>query len=520
MYSKAKLEIYWSMTKADGVEPGLRLAITSAEIIDWIVSPLQSAADNMFEIYGRTCKISLLRQGAFNQFISAKTTNGKYPDYCDAVFRLINETTGSSIFTGVLPIQNINHNYDSGIIDITLVDALHILIAQSRLRSHAFDEGMESNQWFFLNNGVNDLHTIMSTCLDDLAIGLGQYIIEDSEPLTVAGFQLYVEDMPFDLKPYQEEAVRITEAVSTWDTISDFPPADSSTLQPFVYYDAENDLFHVLMLYAWRYKDLSPAGGNYAYHYAAFYKRAVFNRTNLLLPIYVKQTSLPISFNITVFTLRLTKIIQPLGGIVNQAINDENWIRFSVAPTTAGTTTGGYTYAIGTDPVIDGFKLSVRTPIKFNNFVFKQNSTTYDSILFALLSGNAMHIRATESGLIRITPSVIREGSDIVLGYPLSDEYIINQYRVGALANPETLSRAFSPIKNGDNMGRALMRVFSSILNSLACKLSFSLPETFYEDENIGLFKTVRIDGFDYIITSISYPENGLIQIECVGAWN
>ncbi len=514
MYNNAKLEIYSSLTLNNGDEPDLVLTITSDEIIDWFVSPLQGAADNMFEIYGRTCRISLLRRGAFDAFISQKVINYNYPEYYDASFRLINEKTGEPIFTGALPLQNINHRYDSALMDITLVDALSVLVVQSRKIGHNFDDSILGKQWYFDNGGHNDIHKILHECMKDLAIGIGQYTITDSEPLMISAFPLHIDGLPFDIESYRTRAREVMV-----DVVGGEPPnIDKEVLQPLVKYFPATGQFDFMMIYAWRYKKVF--GMDVPYHYRFFYYRALFNKGNLLLPTGIAYAESSETENYQLFAAGMRSTTQRYDAVVSGAIHDDFWIRFSHAPMNAGITIDNYIYAMGAESIASGYQLLVKTPIKFDSFVFQPSSITYEAILFVILSGNALHVRADEMGRLHITGSIIKAGRDIEPGYPIGDEYIIDQVRIGTFASAETLGNAFSTVENGINMGRALIRVFSSILNSLTCKLSFALPDSFFLDNNIKLFKTVNIDGHDYILTSISYPENGLIQIECVGAWN
>ena len=80
------------------------------------------------------------------------------------------------------------------------------------------------------------------------------------------------------------------------------------------------------------------------------------------------------------------------------------------------------------------------------------------------------------------------------------------------------LTSGLSPLIESQNLEAAIKSAYQDRLSALACRLEFSIPESYYSTLNV--FSIVNIDGQDYIITSISYPENGFIDIECVGEWN
>jgi hypothetical protein len=180
-------------------------------------------------------------------------------------------------------------------------------------------------------------------------------------------------------------------------------------------------------------------------------------------------------------------------------------------------------YKMAIEKVGEQDKLYVSTPLDFNEIEFSDGTKTYETIFNVLLTANILHIRANEIGIKHINYSVlnpnfiIEDGTIIPI---IPDDDIVNQTRDGALIEVNTMSSVLSNAANGNNIANAIKYIYRIAFTAISCKLSFSLPDYYYNDTNIEIFKTIQVDGYNYILTNIGYPKDGLIDIECLGSWN
>jgi hypothetical protein len=117
-----------------------------------------------------------------------------------------------------------------------------------------------------------------------------------------------------------------------------------------------------------------------------------------------------------------------------------------------------------------------------------------------------------------LNPNFIIEDGTIIPEIP--DDDIINQTRDGALLDFNTIASILNNAANGNNIANAIKYIYLIAFTAISCKLSFSLPDYYYNEEYMEIFKTIQIDGYNYILTNIGYPKDGLIEIECLGSWN
>ena len=503
MFENARLDIYESLTLIDGEQPELLFSIEPDDLIDWDVSAKQGAADNISEIYGRTATITLLKEGDFGNLIANKLKNAIYPEYYDAAFQLVDTDSGNAIFTGALRLEDIKHNYDNNSMTITLRDSLDIWITQARKFGYTFSEGNSS--WKIDGEG-NNLQKLMTEPVAQLALNMNQYVND-----AVGSLGMYIQDLQITIEDHNE--------LYGWEL--PFVVGGYTNLwQGFythIYYLSETNSFYVLFLHTWRYGGVN----NWVWRYQM--ERFLFHPENLLQP-YQKQTIMcnPATNHVTYYNLIASLLdIGNTGATLEWAEEQHNYPYLIVNGVHSVTVTvNDNDYKMEIEKVGEQDKLYVSTPLDFNEIEFSYGAKTYETIFNVLLTANILHIRANEIGIKHINYSVLNPNFIIEDGTIIPDDDIVNQTRDGALIEVNTMASALSNAANGDNIANAIKYIYRIAFRAISCKLSFSLPDYYYNDPNIEIFKTIQVDGYNYILTNIGYPKDGLIDIECLGSWN
>ncbi len=501
MFENARLDIYESLTLIDGEQPGLLFSIEPDDLIDWDISAKQGAADNISEIYGRTATITLLKEGDFGNLINNKLINSIYPEYYDAAFQLVDTDSGNAIFTGALRLEDIKHNYDNNSMTITLRDSLDIWITQARKYEYTFSEGDSS--WKIDGEG-NNLQKLMTEPVTQLALNMNQYVND-----AVGSLGMYIQDLQITIEDHNE--------LYSWE-LPYLIGGYTNLWQGFythIYYLSENNSFYVLFLHTWRYGGVN----NWVWRYQM--ERFLFHPENLLQP-YQKQTLIinPM-INAEGFYFAIDSLTAGTGASLAWAEEQPNYPYLIVNGVHSVTITiDDVDYKMEIEKVGEQDKLCVSTPLDFNEIEFSDGAKTYETIFNVLLTANILHIRANEIGIKHINYSVLNPNFIIETGTVIPDDDIVNQTRDGALVEVNTMSSILSSAKNGNNIANAIKYIYLIAFTAISCKLSFSLPDYYYNDPNIEIFKTIQVDGYNYILTNIGYPKDGLIDIECLGAWN
>ena len=504
MFENARLDIYESLTLIDGEQPGLLFSIEPDDLIDWDVSAKQGAADNISEIYGRTATITLLKEGNFNNLINNKLVNSIYPEYYDAAFQLVDTDSGNAIFTGALRLEDIKHNYDSNSMTITLRDSLDIWITQAKKFKYTFSEGNSS--WKIEGEG-NNLQKLMTEPVAQLALNMNQYVND-----AVGSLGMYIQDLQITLEDHNE--------LYGWQ-LPYLIGGYTNLWQGFythIYYLSETDSFYVLFLHTWRWGGVN----NWVWQYQM--ERFLFHPENLLQP-YQKLTfiSKEIINHVTYYIL-IALLLGNTGATIEWAEEQHNYPYLIVNGVHSVIINKDYNdYKMAIEKVGEQDKLYVSTPLDFNEIEFSDGTKTYETIFNVLLTANILHIRANEIGIKHINYSVlnpnfiIEDGTIIPI---IPDDDIVNQTRDGALIEVNTMSSVLSNAANGNNIANAIKNIYLNAFTAISCKLSFSLPDYYYNEEYMEIFKTIQVDGYNYILTNIGYPKDGLIEIECLGSWN
>ena len=501
MFENARLDIYESLTLIDGEQPELLFSIEPDDLIDWDVSAKQGAADNISEIYGRTATITLLKEGNFNNLINNKLVNSIYPEYYDAAFQLVDTDSGNAIFTGALRLEDIKHNYDNNSMTITLRDSLDIWITQARKFGYTFSEGDSS--WKIDGEG-NNLQKLMTEPVTQLALNMNQYVND-----AVGSLGMYIQDLLITLEDHNE--------LYSWQ-LPYITGSYTNLWQGFythIYYLSEDNSFYVLFLHTWRWGVVKY----WVWQYQM--ERFLFHPENLLQP-YQKQTQISNPrIEAEGFYYDIDSLTAGTGASLAWAEDQHNYPYLIVNGVhSVIITKDDNDYKMEIEKVGEQDKLYVSTPLDFNEVEFSDGTKTYETIFNVLLTANILHIRANEIGIKHINYSVLNPNFIIETGTVIPDDDIVNQTRDGALVEVNTMSSILSSAKNGNNIANAIKYIYLIAFTAISCKLSFSLPDYYYNEEYMEIFKTIQIDGYNYILTNIGYPKDGLIEIECLGSWN
>jgi hypothetical protein len=498
MFENARLDIYESLTLIDGEQPELLFSVEPDDLIDWDISAKQGAADNISEIYGRTATITLLKEGDFGNLIANKLKNAIYPEYYDAAFQLVNTDSGASIFTGALRLEDIKHNYDNNSMTITLRDSLDIWITQARKFGYTFSEGDSS--WKIDGEG-NNLQKLMTEPVAQLALNMNQYVND-----AVGSLGMYIQDLQITLEDHNE--------LYGWQ-LPYITGSYTNLWQGFythIYY--QTDSFYVLFLHTFRW----GGANNWLFQYQM--ERFLFHPDNLLQP-YSKQAFISNPRTSDGFNYDIASLLGDTGASITWATDNNNYPYIIVNGVHSVTVTiNDNDYKMEIEKVGEQDKLYVSTPLDFNEIEFSDGTKTYETIFNVLLTANILHIRANEIGIKHINYSVLNPNFIIEDGTIIPDDDIVNQTRDGALLDVNTIASILNNAANGDNIANAIKYIYRIAFTAISCKLSFSLPDYYYNEEYMEIFKTIQIDDYNYILTNIGYPKDGLIEIECLGSWN
>jgi hypothetical protein len=493
MYKNARLSIYQSLTKVSGADPSIAFTVSAEDIIDWNIDDKIGAADDMFEIYGRKAEIVLPYANEIKAWLQSKSVNSTYPEYMDAVLELIDNDSGIIQFRGALQIDRITHNYDSGIVTIVLSDALDLWITQAR--KHFFNFTDDDNWWAIEDEYLpsRSLPELLTVPLANMALGLDSFTDDfDTYSLNVVDQALVIENYGNNFST--NDNPRLTNSSGT-----EYP---YDWYNKYVNVSYANNEFKLIMIWLKKYTGIN--GSVPTYYAGAQIVR--YNKDNLFQPIQNEWKQK--------VTVTLSDIINEFSSYITLLDNGSGEIIASGHSNSASHTEGALTWQIR---FIDNI-FYVSCALYMEMLRFKSGSVDYATIMLALLTANILHLYADNNGLRHVVNGALNPNYTLTGGLEIPDYDIIGQNRTGIFADIKKASSGVSALILSENFINAINSVYQAQIDSIACKLSFMLPESYYT--SIELFDIISVDGYAYITTLIGYPKEGLIEIECVGEWN
>lgn len=515
-FYNTRLEVYDSLTvdrsSGEAIQPNLRLEMED-EIMHWSIDSKQSATEDLFEIYGRRAKIEFFRDSPLGKWLKTKRQSTIYPEYYDAAFRLYNADTGEAVFTGALPIEHVKHTWNDDTVEITIVDALHIWITQSRKHTHQFGNNVAENYWYLEDDEEYDrtLAKLMDYPVSELALGMNTHTINITAP------ELGVVDYSVVFDHYRDD-------LYSWENNWNGPILDDSSVIYkkylwYVVFDESELKYKVALAYIFR------ANNTYIPPWIVRHVRFEFDYDNLFYPSFeLAEGPYGDWIHTSVRYRTASQVRDHLRNLVfpGQTIGGvDHHIEATLPHTASYTSEDGWFSSITVEEKDDGtVPILVTYTGTFNKMHFKSGSRTYEAIAHSLITMNALMVTADEYGIKHITNSALNPGIDINAPGALiiPDDTIIDQQRDGTLADAARSFTRLSVFIGHEVMQEAILRHYRGMIKRIACRLSFSLPDSYYNQ--LDIFQLISIDGYNYIVTSISYPEDGFIDVQAVGEWN
>lgn len=501
MYHSIVIDVYKSITMVDPQsyqQPDLDFTIPNEQITDWHIDPQRGSAEDIFEIYGNSAQLSILKTGDFAAWITQKSINPDYPDYMNAVIHIKNASTNEIIFAGALPLEFIEHDYDENLMSITIIDALNIWIREARKHHYAFEDGIYRKSCAFVpSHPVNlSVSDVLERPVKNLAWGLNQFYetFTEPDPIIANDYPLIIDGYSDDFRQWQMDLPN--GLYGGWQAFV-----------PILKYYADDRYFNVILLHAYRggvTNDSSTWYWRYRIKTIRIYANAMFQP----MMIY-EHLSEPV-FSPAALRAQLTQMVN------NPILIDGGLLIFD-EPASLTVNIDGFDYAIAAVDSDGNTFIEISCPISMQE-VFFSGRISYDKIMLAMLTANQLSLRTQPNGLKLITNNVALVPQTSALDIP--DSVIVNQRRTGINADITRIASALTVAAGTDNMIGAIQDSYRNAMESLSCRLVFSLLDSYYTNTAIDIFKIIKIDGYNYTITSIAYPQDGIFEVEAVGHWN
>lgn len=530
-YTNFRLDVYRSLTST---MPSVAFSIMTDEIIDLTITPHSAAADDVFEVYGRFATITLLRTGNTAQWLLNKNPSSAHPEYIDAAIQIRDLDTGRNEFSGALRMDRITHIEDSAYLQIVLSDAMDIWITEAKKTEHTFTGAIGGNLCSFdgLTDDVMIALKIMADLDPDEERDFNPLMVKrDLMDKPVSDFsigmnQSSVPSLPTEYIQVTHQRINLEEYdndFSKWIAQSSGQKVTWQQYFSYVGYDFTTKVCYLGMVHVWRV-------GNSASDYRYSYKQKVWKFTvyNLLQPYHFVNVEVPPAMTLNQVWNALVLVFGSLpDGSANLYRDNNKLALHTPMPQAFEHTINGYVYGLRMSALDNNGRwntdlIDVTLPINFNTIAFREGSHDCASIANAMFIANILHLSCDHNGIKQVRAGVLNPKNDFSAGYRVPDEDIIGQQRSGLFGDLNRIASALRIVKNSDALISIINNLFREQLAKISCRISFSLPDEYYENSAIRIHKNIKLDSSEraYIITSVSYPNNGLIDIECVGEWN
>ena len=491
-YDSIIIEINQYLTANDPyIYNPLLLTVLASDILAFNIDDQIGAADDAFEIYGRTAKVTCIWRGQLQAFLQAKNPNQDYREYLDGIFTILDSETNEMLFRGALRLDDIVHDYDAGTVDLVIRDSLDIWISQAKKTYFTATE--ENNLCSLSTPDTLTLQTLLTSPVSKLTYGMASPILNYTY-LTY----LYVTGLPCIYENYANDFSAWTP---TWQLI----PVDVDRFQKFVVIKIATDPTLGRALVA-NLVIISFIADEPAWIYRVF--KAVYANNNVLQPVResVREWML--------FTTSSVEQIMSDNLGIPVTVGDSSEIILQES-TFASYVDNGITYSLSYADDIIYTSGSVETA-KLN---LQNGNHSYADIANLLITTNALTMFTDNNGIRNVVNSAFNQAISLTGGYSISPSYIINQQREGLFADTSRIDDACSIMRYNANMLNAMHQIYDVQLAKIGCRLKFNMPLLDFESAGLTLFSNIVIDNIVYMITLVGFPENGLVYIEAVGEW-
>lgn len=494
-----RLDIYSPLAAESPQNSPLLFSVDTANILDYEIEPDCYLQDEAFDIRGRTASITTLWAGAFQAWIQAKLLSDLYPEYLDAIIDIVDDTNNVILFRGALCPQDIDHDYDAQTVRIMLRDSIDIWITQAK-------------KWYY--TATEDSGTCSLAGPSPSLLGMlwypTQYLLKGMNAVLMSYTNTYntnetVDGLELVIDGYNDD-------FSTWIprygllTFND--PSYEARHTVVQYDDTKYNIFHANFIHIFEVQ--SQVANVPVYYYRVL--KVTFDETALFQPKSIKYVEVQAdSAHDSAFFLRKL-VLSP--GYLDNVSSDSGHVVVTNSYV-ATRSVNGEIYSVG----ISGDKVIISSPYNAQSLQLTEGKHSYSDMVYALMTANALSLGYSSDGRRYVINSLLSDTLDFTGGTVIGNSNIFNQKRSGILADMSKLDSALSITKFNVNLTNALKKIYKDRFAVVGAKLSFQMLDTYKYNSLYSIRSKIVIDGLTYVISQVSYPNNGMIEIECIGEW-
>ncbi len=491
LYGSVRLDIYTPLAALAPQDAPLYFSIETGKILDYKIDDDAYSQDEAFAIRGRMATVTTIWEGQCQAWLQEKSISSIYPEYLDSIVDIVDTETNTVLFRGAIQIQDIDHDYDKRTVTLRIRDSIDIWITQAKKTYFTTGEGGSSCG---LTEGNINLLALLYTPTQYLLKGMNFVSTSYANTHNISEI---VQDFPMEIEGYAND-------FSTWQPILNGAPFDANYEAKYnvVQYDTGYNIFQCNFIH------IFEAPGQYCYRVL----KVTFDGTPLLQPKFVGYIEMA-QTTAARCAGYLENLVSSPDYIPNVYIN--NGHVEVINSYGASHVVNGETYSVS----ISGNQIYITCPYNVKILQINDGKHSYADLAYALFSANALTLGYSSYGGRYVINSMLSDALTFTGGVAFSNDNIYNQKRSGLLADIGKLESACSPARYSTNLINALKYIFGARLAAIGAVLTFQAPEAYRLNGTLGITNKIEIDGRTYVITKLGYPDNGLVDVECVGEW-
>lgn len=498
LYGSVRLDIYTPLAALAPQDAPLYFSIETSKILDYKIDDDAYSQDEAFAIRGRMATVTTIWELQCQAWLQEKAISNIYPEYLDSIVDIVDTETNTVLFRGAIQIQDIDHDFDKHTVTLRLRDSIDIWITQAKktyftARTKRVDDlvGYSSTG---LTEGHINLLALLYTPTQYLLKGMSYVSTNYTDTYNIGEI---VQNLPLEIEGYADD-------FSEWQPILNDAPFNASYQAKYyvVQYGTDYSIFHCNFIH------IFEASGQYCYRVL----KVTFDETPLLQPKFVGYIEMAQTTAARLGGYLENLISSP--GYVPNVYLDGGHVKV-VNSYGAARTVNGEQYSVS----ISDDKIFITCPYNVKILQLTAGKHSYADLAYALFSANALTLGYSSDGQRFVINSMLSDALTFTGGVAFSNDNIYNQKRSGLLADISKLESACNVAVYGTNLINALKHIFGARLAAIGAVLTFQAPEAYRLNGTLGIANKIEIDGRTYVITKLGYPDNGLVDVECVGEW-